>query len=176
MNWINSYVIVRTYSAGCFAGRLVSREGKECELADARRLWFWAGAASLSELASRGTSKPAECKFPAPVESVILTEVIEVLSVSDTARKSIEEMRKLQKDALGQQETFAGALGKFLSNNPTLPQGDVAKWTKFAEDQGRTGVTGGAAGVLSALSDLRGATAGSSEADQMAAMAEAVKR
>ena len=33
------YVIVRTYSAGVFAGTLVRREGKEVELKDARRLW-----------------------------------------------------------------------------------------------------------------------------------------
>jgi hypothetical protein len=96
--------------------------------------------------------------------------------VVEMARKSIEEMRKLQRDALSTQETFAGSLGKFISNNPTLAQGDVAIWAKFAEEQGKTGVGGGAAGVLSALSDLRGSTAGSSDVDQMAAMAEAVKR
>ena len=31
---------------------------------NARRLWYWAGAASLSQLAVTGTSKPKECKFP----------------------------------------------------------------------------------------------------------------
>ena len=34
------YVIVRTYSAGVFAGNLVRREGKEVELANARRIWL----------------------------------------------------------------------------------------------------------------------------------------
>lgn len=43
------YVIVRTYSAGVFAGNLVSRNGREVVLSDARRLWYWAGAASLSQ-------------------------------------------------------------------------------------------------------------------------------
>jgi hypothetical protein len=33
------YVIVRTYSAGVFAGNLQSRDGKEVVLTDARRLW-----------------------------------------------------------------------------------------------------------------------------------------
>ena len=84
------YVIVRTYSAGVFAGELVSRKGKEVEMANARRIWYWAGAASLSELAQRGTSKPSECKFPCTVDRVELTEAIEVLSVTDAARKSIE--------------------------------------------------------------------------------------
>jgi hypothetical protein len=86
---VNPYVIIRTYSAGCFAGELVSRNGKEVALANARRLWYWAGAASLSQLAAEGTSKPDECKFAVPVE-VTLTEAIEVITVTDAARKSIE--------------------------------------------------------------------------------------
>lgn len=86
------YVIVRTYSAGCFAGYLAKREGKEVELHQARRLWYWAGAASLSELAQRGTSQPKKCKFPVPVERVILTEAIEILFVTPEAAQSIQEV------------------------------------------------------------------------------------
>lgn len=84
------YVIVRTYSAGCFAGYLVSRAGKEVVLRDARRLWYWAGAASLSQLAMEGTSKPKECKFPIAVSRLELTEVIEILDVTATAKALIE--------------------------------------------------------------------------------------
>lgn len=84
------YVIVRTYSAGVFAGYLKDREGKEVTLIDARRIWYWAGAASLSELAQRGTSKPDDCKFPCTVDQVILTEAIEILSVTVAAKSSIE--------------------------------------------------------------------------------------
>jgi hypothetical protein len=83
------YVIVRTYSAGVFAGVLVKRDGREVELQDARRLWYWKGAASCSELAMRGVSKPADCKFPAPVDSVLLLEAIEILPVAAAAEKSI---------------------------------------------------------------------------------------
>jgi hypothetical protein len=82
--------IVRTYSAGVFMGTVVSRDGKEVALTDVRRLWYWAGAASLSQLATSGTSKPKACKFPAPVPEVLLTEAIEILPVTNVARKSIE--------------------------------------------------------------------------------------
>ncbi len=84
------YVMVRTYSAGVFAGYLKSRKGKEVELTNARRIWYWDGAASLSQLAQSGTSKPQNCKFPEPVESVILTEAIEIIPISPIAKKSIE--------------------------------------------------------------------------------------
>lgn len=86
------YVIVRTYSAGVFAGELDHRDGKEVRLLNARRLWYWAGAASLSQLAVSGTSKPNQCKFPCTVPSVELTEAIEILDVTPGARKSIEEV------------------------------------------------------------------------------------
>ena len=84
------YVIVRTYSAGVFAGELVSRKGQEVVMANARRLWMWSGAASLSELAVRGTSSPTGCKFPVEVPRVELLQAIEILDVTDAACASIK--------------------------------------------------------------------------------------
>jgi len=84
-----NYVIVRTYSAGVFAGTLKSRKGKEVTLKNARRLWYWDGAASLSELAMSGTKRPQNCKFPETVDEVTLTEAIEILAVTQAAQDSI---------------------------------------------------------------------------------------
>lgn len=84
------YCMVRTYSAGVFAGYIESRNGKEAVLRNARRIWYWDGAASLSELATRGTSKPENCKFPVAVDKVILTEVIEIIPITLAAKTSIE--------------------------------------------------------------------------------------
>jgi hypothetical protein len=86
-------VIIRTRSAGVFAGELKSRKGTEAVLTNARRLWYWAGAASLSQLAVDGVSRPESCKFPVAVPEVILTEVIEVLPLSAKARKSIDSVK-----------------------------------------------------------------------------------
>jgi hypothetical protein len=85
----SAYVIVRTYSAGVFAGTLVSRNGQEVVLKNARRLWYWSGAASLSQLSVDGTSNPLACKFPCEVPSITLFQAIEILPVSETARQSI---------------------------------------------------------------------------------------
>ena len=84
------YCMVRTYSAGVFAGYIESRNGKEAVLRNARRIWYWDGAASLSELATRGTSKPENCKFPVAVDKVILTEVIEIIPITIEAKESID--------------------------------------------------------------------------------------
>jgi hypothetical protein len=85
------YVIVRTYSAGVFAGELESMnyETRVATLKNARRIWYWDGAASLSELSIKGTSKPDTCKFPCAVKKVELLEVIEILECTEEAMKSI---------------------------------------------------------------------------------------
>ena len=84
------FVIVRTYSAGVFAGLLESRAGQEVVMTNARRIWYWSGAASLSQLAVSGTSKPKQCKFPVAVPRVELLQAIEILDVTPEAQKSIE--------------------------------------------------------------------------------------
>jgi len=87
------YVIVRTYSAGVFAGYLELRKDKEVVLLNARRLWYWKGAASLSQLANEGVTCPKECKFPCEVPSVTLLEAIEILPVSVAAKASIDSVK-----------------------------------------------------------------------------------
>lgn len=84
------YVIIRAKEAGCFAGELADRYGDTVTLHNSRRLWYWAGAASLSQLAVSGTSKPDLCKFPDPVATHEVLGVIEILDVTPAARKSIE--------------------------------------------------------------------------------------
>jgi hypothetical protein len=83
------YVIVRTRSAGVFAGIIVTRKNQSVVMTDARRLWYWAGAASLSQLAVEGTKTPKNCKFPVAVDKIELFEVIEILETSLQAEESI---------------------------------------------------------------------------------------
>lgn len=86
------FVVVRTYSAGVFYGELEYRNGQEVKLRNARRIWYWSGAASLSQLSVDGVSQPENCKFPCAVPYVILTEAIEILPLSDKARMSLDSV------------------------------------------------------------------------------------
>lgn len=87
------FVIIRTYSAGVFAGYLEKKEGKEVTLRNAIRLWRWAGAASLSQVAMEGVKNPDECKFAIPVSTIILTEVIEIISCTEIAKNNIQRVK-----------------------------------------------------------------------------------
>jgi len=88
----SGYKLVRTYSSGVFAGEIVSRKGQEVVMKNARRIWYWSGAASLSQLAMEGTKDPANCKFPCEVDRVELLQAVEILDVTPQAEKSIKEV------------------------------------------------------------------------------------
>ena len=88
----NKHYIVRTRDAGVFMAVIVSRNGDEAVLNDARRIWYWEGAASLSELATLGPSKPESCKFPAAVPTMTILGVIEIIPVSHQAKKLIDSV------------------------------------------------------------------------------------
>lgn len=80
------FVIIRGRDAGVHAGYLESldRATKSCVLRGARRIWYWFGAASLSELAVYGASKPADCRFGARIDrQEIIGDVCEVIHCQD---------------------------------------------------------------------------------------------
>jgi hypothetical protein len=85
-------VIVRCETAGVFFGHLAEYAGAEgtAILNQCRRVWYWAGAASLSQLAVDGTSKPKECKFPAATERHIVAKVIEIIPCTKKAVESLK--------------------------------------------------------------------------------------
>lgn len=84
------YKIVRCQATGVFAGFIESREGREVVIRKARRLWYWSGAASLSQLAVEGTKKPEKCQFPCEVDRIQVLDAIEILDVTSAAKKSID--------------------------------------------------------------------------------------
>jgi len=82
------YVVVRCRDAGVHAGLLEEDLGDQVTLRDARRLWHWNGAATLSEVAGDGVDSKS-CRFGRPVR-ISLRGVIEVIDTTEKARRSIE--------------------------------------------------------------------------------------
>jgi hypothetical protein len=88
------WVVVRSSPSGCWLGKLVYQSGSTVKLEDARRLWYWDGAASLSQLALEGVSRPGSCKFPPAVPSVTVLEVCEIIPASSQAVQSVQAVEE----------------------------------------------------------------------------------
>lgn len=89
---IGKYVIVRCDRAGVFAGTLKEKNGREVVLTNCRRLWYWDGACSISQLAAEGTSRPNNCKFTISVDEICLLEAIEIILCTKEAENNISEV------------------------------------------------------------------------------------
>lgn len=89
---MEQYYIIRGDRSGVFFGKIAERNGREVTIRDARRLWYWDGAASLSQLALEGTKRPRDCKFTVTVPSIVVLDAIELIPCSEQAVESINEV------------------------------------------------------------------------------------
>lgn len=90
----NQYCIVRGDRSGVFAGEVVSQVGREVTLKNARRLWYWEGAASISQIAVDGVKKPQDCKFTIPVDEIVILDAIEIIPCTPAAEQCIKEVKE----------------------------------------------------------------------------------
>lgn len=89
---IGKKVIIRTYSAGVHYGTLIDKDGDHVILKDAIRIWEWAGAFTLSELATIGPKNTGDCKFAVSIPQISLV-MIEIIPCSAVAIKIIESVK-----------------------------------------------------------------------------------
>lgn len=94
---MEQYYIIRADRAGVFFGHIKERNGSEVTMTDVRRLWYWAGACSLSQLATEGTKLPKDCNFTVTVPEMTILGVIEIIPCSETAIKSIIGVKEWKK-------------------------------------------------------------------------------
>ena len=87
--------IVRTEHAGVFYGTIAEYDSadKSVEIRDCRRIWYWSGAASLSELAESGPKRPDNCKFSVAVSDIVVMGVKEIIPCEAAASEAIEKVR-----------------------------------------------------------------------------------
>lgn len=84
-----NYVIVRGDHSGVFFGELKERSGQEVELLNVRKLWYWDGAAAVEQIAKDGVKNPDACKFTVSVDSMIITDAIQILPCASSAAENI---------------------------------------------------------------------------------------
>lgn len=89
---IGKPVIIRTFSAGVHFGTLKSYDGRRVVvLSDARRIWYWEGAFTLSAVAMTGVNSSS--KLSVVVPEILLTEVIEIIPCSEEATQNLRSIK-----------------------------------------------------------------------------------
>ena len=88
----DKYCVIRGKEFGIFAGTVKNVDAGCVLVEKARRLWYWDGAASISQIAAEGVTAPKNCKFSVAVDSIVLRSWIEIIPTTEAARKIIEEV------------------------------------------------------------------------------------
>ena len=90
------FVLIRSYASGVHFGYLKKEtdllSGKQVELVNARRIYSWAGAAELNQIAMEGVKKAESCKFSMVVETIKITQVIEIIPISEIAKENLNNV------------------------------------------------------------------------------------
>ena len=95
---IGQEVIIRTYSAGVWFGRLKEKSGNEVILTEARRMWRWWAkkSISLSGVALYGI-KQEDSRIAGAIDTVWLQD-IEIIPISGKAAESIRTVQETEQD------------------------------------------------------------------------------
>lgn len=93
----NKYYVVRGDRSGVFAGNIKERNGREIVMSDVRRLWYWEGACSISQIALDGVAEPEDCKFTVTLDEITILDAIEIIPCTDKAEKSIRSVAEWKK-------------------------------------------------------------------------------
>jgi hypothetical protein len=90
VQFVGKTVLVRDHRAGVHVGVLVSLDlaSKSCVLRDARKVWYWSGAASCHGIAANGLSH-AESKVAPVVAAVVSCDVVEIVLCSEAGAASV---------------------------------------------------------------------------------------
>lgn len=87
--FIGKHAVIRTKYAGVHIGTVQSHNGTDIVLTDARRIWHWKGAFTLSAVATHGLDSK-ESKLSVVVPEIGLPESIEIIPTSEIARATFD--------------------------------------------------------------------------------------
>lgn len=86
--------IVRCETAGVFFGDIADVDGSTVHMKNVRKLWYWAGASAVEQLAKDGTKQPSDCKFTVTVQEMIVTGANQIIPCTKEAALSLSAVRE----------------------------------------------------------------------------------
>lgn len=90
---IGKYCVIRCDRAGVFAGTVEELDGQSVLVCNVRKLWRWYGATETLQIALEGVKHPNDCRFTVAVDSLVLTDAIEVIPATEEAKASIDGVK-----------------------------------------------------------------------------------
>lgn len=91
-NLIGKKIIARIDRAGVFHGTLYNKDGETTTMTDVRRIYYWQGALSVTDMSVTGVTSGSKISLPAKRVEFETAKVIELIECTDEASKSIEEI------------------------------------------------------------------------------------
>ena len=93
-NYEGKYCVIRGDRSGVFAGNVEGRDGQEVLIKNVRRIWYWDGANSLSQLAKEGVKRPENCKFTVIVDEAEILDAIEIIPCTEESEANIKGVKE----------------------------------------------------------------------------------
>lgn len=91
-------VLIRSYASGVHFGFFKEEKdllsGKQVTLVNSRRVHYWEGACSISQLALEGTKKPDDCRISVTLPEITITQVIEVIPLSVASYNNLNSINE----------------------------------------------------------------------------------
>lgn len=95
-NYIGKKCIVRCYGAGVFFGEVKEMtsdaNGMNVRLGNARKVWYWDGAAAVEQLSQEGCNDSSKVTMAVP--ELVVANAVQIISCSDKAIKNLEAKKE----------------------------------------------------------------------------------
>lgn len=92
-NLIEKTVIIRSNMAGVFFGTLAEQNVNEVTLNNARKIYYWSGAACVEEISQNGIKNLEESRITMEVESIVIFDVCQILLCTDQAVENLKSAK-----------------------------------------------------------------------------------
>ena len=89
---IGKKIIARINRAGVFHGTLAAKDAETTTMTDVRRIYYWQGPISVTDMSVTGVKAGSEVTLPAKRVEFETAKVIELIECSAEASKSIESI------------------------------------------------------------------------------------
>jgi hypothetical protein len=89
---IGKKIIARIDRAGVFHGTLAAKDAETTTMTDVRRIYYWRGALSVTDMSVTGVKAGSKVTVPAKRVEFETAKVIELIECTDKASKSIESI------------------------------------------------------------------------------------